>query len=502
MTVQAFFNSLVDLRPINSARREPLGRGPTNSVDEDGAAAVPCQPAAGETPLAPDTRHVQQITIALESNPPRTRWACRSHLFLAPLFVALLTVACQAPPPRLAQAPQPAWRSFDARVATMRSQIPAVTASAEAAATRLLAHPEALLNVPYWEQTGFSEEMINRSGGLPHTYPTGAPGRSPATPNDVVLLTVRSWETDGAAIGKALATARTNGWLTILIASRAGAPNDLPIDFFIDSGAPSGDADHGRINALANVTLGWMWCCEYVAAMTRHGRIPAVLVSAGLPEADAHNNPIQTPTGRHWTGPCPTAVPSGKLAEVYLQRVERLLGDVASPRIQRQLSGAADLVAERMAAGDTVGASGIGHLVIFELLEKDTQAPWKGFQTVNLLRTAIKENLKQGDLLFWVGYMGINSRYDDYAWHINEVGPDVITCFAPQQQTDYGAVSNVVAHIDMQWDWGDAEVPLPCPPGKMAPVSGVNAVLLYRMLDDEVAERLRRAGRHPEPPAR
>ena len=69
------------------------------------------------------------------------------------------------------------------------------------------------------------------------------------------------------------------------------------------------------------------------------------------------------------------------------------------------------------------------------------------------------------------------------------MNPDIITTYAPCEQS-YGTVSNVLAHIDQSWVLGDAEVPLPCPPGKMAPVSGINGVLLFRMLDDEVAKRL------------
>ena len=45
--------------------------------------------------------------------------------------------------------------------------------------------------------------------------------------------------------------------------------------------------------------------------------------------------------------------------------------------------------------------SGVGHVTIFELLEKDRKAPWKSFQAVNLEKTAFKDNLKRGDLLFF-----------------------------------------------------------------------------------------------------
>jgi uncharacterized phosphosugar-binding protein len=386
---------------------------------------------------------------------------------------------------------QPSLREYAARAPLMRKQIPAVVKSAQAAAERILAHPDALIDVPYWEQAGFSEEMINRAGGLALAYPAGASGITAATKYDVVLLAVRSWEKDGATIRKKSLEAHTKGSLVTLIASKEGRPDDVPFDYFIDNGAPSGAAEHGKINALVNVALGWMWCCEYVSAMTRHGKIPGVLLSIALPGADEYDAKIQSPEGRHWVGDCGTPIPAGRLSELYLKRVQQLIVDLRSRERQEQIQRAADIVASRMKAGGTVGVSTVGHVTIFELLEKDMKAPWKRFQAVNLEKTAFKENLKRGDLLLWVGYMGINSKYADFARYINEPGADVITCYSPQKES-YGTVSNVVAHIDQSWAWGDAEVPLPCPPGKMAPISGINGVLIFRMLDDEVSARLGR----------
>jgi hypothetical protein len=61
----------------------------------------------------------------------------------------------------------------------------------------MIAHPEALLDVPYWEQMSVCEELMNRAGGLAHAYPTLYWGRVP-TKYDVVLLTVGSWEAQSA----------------------------------------------------------------------------------------------------------------------------------------------------------------------------------------------------------------------------------------------------------------------------------------------------------------
>jgi len=404
--------------------------------------------------------------------------------------VATLFSSCATAPRSEATYSQPALRDFAARVPTLRHEIATVTAAAQGSAERTMAHRDALLNVPYWEQVSFSEEMLNRAGGLAHAYPTGASGRNPPTSNDVVLLSVRSWEKEKDVVLRELAEFRANGWLTTVIASRAGCPAHLPADFFIDNGAPSGAAAQGRINVLANVTLGWMWCCEYVAAMTRKGKAPAVLLSVAMPGADEYDARIQTADGRHSIGDCDTAVPAGKLAGIYLDRIEELLADLSSRRRQRQLAQAAEVCAERMADGRTVGLSGVGH-VILEEVKMETKAPWKGFQAVGSARTAFKTNLKPGDLLVWIAYVGMNSKYDDYRKYIAEAKVDLVTSFAPDPVFAKGA-PRARAHIDQCWRLPDAEVPIPYQPGSMAPVSGVNAGLIVRMLDDEVAARLAR----------
>lgn len=111
-----------------------------------------------------------------------TRFFSRLSLLLA--LVAVQTAVL---------ATQPALRDYSARMRTFRAQIPAVVRSATHAAETMLTHPEALLNVPDYEQMGFRSELMNRSGGLAHVA-TGGWRRTP-TKHDVVLLSVRAWET-------------------------------------------------------------------------------------------------------------------------------------------------------------------------------------------------------------------------------------------------------------------------------------------------------------------
>jgi len=388
---------------------------------------------------------------------------------------------------------QPALNDYDARRVILQAQIPAVSASAQQAAETFLAHPEAQFVVPYWEQMSFAEEMINRSGGLALAGQAGDYGR--ASQYNFVLLSVRSWEAESKLVLQRIKQYHAKGWTVTVIGSKTGCPKGLGADFFLDNGAPSGKATLGRINVLANVTLGWMWCCEYGAAMSRQGKFPAVLQSICMPGGPEYDARVQTSQGRHSVVDSPTAIPAGELSVRYLQRVDKMMADLRSEHIQGQLTQAADIIAKRLADGRVVRIAGMGHVQIEDVMVEN-QSPMQGFRGVGMPDLTFKAHLNPGDLLVWMSYNGMNSLYDDYAKYIVEAKADLIPCFAPDPIWSQGTPPHL-AQIDQSWTMPDAEVAIPVFPNFMAPVSGINVTLLARMLDDEVAARLQ--GKHVKP---
>lgn len=387
---------------------------------------------------------------------------------------------------------QPALRDFADRLPHVRAQAPDVTAAAEASAHRVIENPQALLHVPYTELTGLGDELTNRAGGLANALPL-ASRRRHATDHDIVLLSVRAWDTDGDVMLEKLADYRERGWMITLIASEAGRPDDLEVDFFIDNGAPSGASEHGRVNVLINTALGWMWTCEYVSAMTRQGKLPGILISIGIPGGSAHDRRIQTREGRLQLSETDVAIPEGELALMYLGRLHRLVADLASPPRQRQIETAADITADYLDRERNVVVSGVGHLITGEQ-DKEYHSPFHGRHFAHVNRGRLEQDFNQGDLLIWIGYSGgVNSTYHDFASRITEAQLDVITCYTPDprlDEPDLGDIGEPRAHIDQSWAIGDTEVRMAVTPGHMAPISGINALLILRMLDDEVAQRL------------
>lgn len=416
----------------------------------------------------------------------------RLHRNLLPAALALLLA------PAVRAAAQPALEEFESRLPALRRQIPALVKSAEWAAAHNLQHTNAWVILPTTPgQKSFTAEFVSRAGGLSSAWLVDR-SRMKTNEPDVVLISVRSWEEADTNFPAMVAGYKAHGWTTVVFGSASGKPAGLRADYFLDNGAPSPARSHARINVPANIALGWMWCCEYGAAMSRKGKFPGILYSVAMPNAKDHNNPLQAKEGKATVSPCGKAIPAGELAEIYLERVEKLAADCKSGPIQAQIAKAAGVVAERMKTGGRVGITGMGHVILDEVFV-DTKAPWFPFRSVSGHdANPFSATMKPGEMMVYIAYAGMNSAYKDYGKLIREAGVDLITCYAPDPVWARD-VPPVKAHIDQCWKLPDAEVPIPIFPHVMAPVSGINAVLVLRMLDDEVAARL--PAPTPAPPA-
>ena len=408
----------------------------------------------------------------------------------APSAAAMAEVAVAPPPATLTR--------FVDRVSVSRRQLRRITAAAEAAAKRKADHPEALVNLTYSLQPAFGEDLLNRSGGLAGALPSDE-RQSLITDHDIVVFSIRSWQTNGEAGVKYLEHCRARGWLTILFASAAGRPENLDVDFFIDNGAAGGGEDEGPLNLIANVLNGWLWVCEYAAALTRHGKHPGFLQSITTPGSSGHNKIYQKKSTRHHIYPCDTSVPAVDLARIYLRRVDRLISDLSGPTTRTQIDKAADIIAHRLASGGKVVVSTSTHIMLNDIY-KNNQTPWKPVNTLRRMPEALAEHVNEGDLFFWLGFNGVSiwwypqggpSRmYIDYDTSLRQAKVDLITCFATDPLHPGNNGDGALAHIEQNWDFGDSVVPVPFPPGRIAPISGLYQALLYRMLDEVAAARL------------
>jgi len=362
-------------------------------------------------------------------------------------------------------------------------QIPPITVVAEDVVTYQMDHPEMLIRYawPLSTQLAFSDEFIARSGSLAnweYYHPAGGEQTS-----DIMIYAIRSWDEDAAEAAAALPQFRQHGYQIILIASSAGMPEGLPYDYFIDNGADTGTAEETRVNMLVNITICRYWQCEYVAACTRMlGAHPGVLMSAELPggpEFDAALVPI-------WAVyPTDADIPAGSLSEAFKTRLDWLVGQLGGP-VLAKINSAADIIASRMMTGQRVGLTSWNHAIPFEMYHA-MESPFFAFDCWNYT-TAFKDNMEPGELLVFFGYAGLTIPPDADSY-IGEAGVDLIPSFRPVLDPLKNA-PDALERLDQSWELGDAEVPVPFAPDKMAPMSVINGLLIMRMLDEAVNLRL------------
>ncbi|MCX5660482.1 MAG: hypothetical protein NTW19_12275 [Planctomycetota bacterium] len=429
-----------------------------------------------------------------------------ARLALVSLLASML-VACAAagPAPAQAQAQKqetpPAQRprllaEFDRRVDVARDQLALVEKAADAAAQRIVAHNDALINVPYAPQGTFAEEILNRAGGLAQALPPEERAKA-VTPNDVLLCSARCWEADGAKVRAMVEQGRKQGWLIVLFASRAGMPEDVNVDFLIDNGAKAGGKDEASMNAITNILNAWLWCCEYTSALTRAGKYPGVLQSILVPASKEHNAAIQSPQGRYFLGKAEKSIGKGQLAKAYLARVEKLQKSMAEPAMRESIEKAADVIGDRLKADGKVVVASCTHFLMGEVMAQPgikSRTPMLGIQAVWQSKVAFKNNVGPGGLILWFGYVGMSTPYEDYGGAIRAMGVPFVACCVPEPGTANDPADAAV-RIDLSWRPPDAEVELPFPPGRMAPVSGIEQGLTYRLLEEAVAARLAGAGK-------
>lgn len=411
------------------------------------------------------------------------------------LALILLVLLCVLPGCRRAerQSQRPAPRelpralaAFETRLAAIRRDLGPIERAADEAAERTATGSDALINVPYDEQPGFADELINRAGGLANALsPSDRPDAM--TPNDVALLSVRSWEADLETIRPAIEACRAKGSLIVMFASRAGMPEDLEVDHLIDNHAATGGSAEAADNAIANALNSWLWVCEYSAALTRRGKHPAVLVTIMLASGDAYDSRIQR-GNRAVLGDCDTPVPPGRLAREYLAEVDAMLRSMDGPHVRRQVEHAADVIARQLDAGRAVRVATITHILGHELFQ-DRRTAMQPFEARGNFEENLATNVKPGDVLVWLVYRGMSSAYRDYAGPIRGTGARLITSYA-RDPSEASQAPEAEAHIDQSWRSPDAVVSVPFPPGRIGPLSGINLALIYRWLEDEVAERV------------
>jgi len=391
---------------------------------------------------------------------------------------------------------------FELRMAAVAAELGQITTAAEEAAHRWHTQRPTYLTAKFGPEGSFASELTSRAGGLENMHSvTFRKLRKKVTDHDILLIGVRSWEQTTDYWRTVLKEHRRDGSMVIAFASDAGRPNDLPIDVLIDNHAPDGSAGHATVNVAVNVAAAWIWTCELTAALTRLGSHPPILRCGILPGGPEHNKTLDHGEFHadlvSWEAP----IEAGKLGNDYMQAVNEAVARLRSKKTRAQVDKAADLVAARIRQGHKIWASSFTHLLDGEML-RNNRAPITGllgYSSGNHNGKGFTEALGKNDIMIWFGEWTLNAGGRDYIKFIRDTGCDVIASYRrlkPDEKLLHGAPKadhkELLMTIDQDWPYDGAVVDIPFAPGKMAPITGVESVLLYRMIDQAIAKRVGR----------
>lgn len=431
--------------------------------------------------------------------------ACAPWMLVA--AISLIGAGCQSqqhrsdPPPDVASAatatgpPASAaagyLRWLDACLDQQRRQLDRISASADAAAAAFVDNERWSIGVI--GPRGFTGEAMGRAGGIIRIHSPRQIKSKRWRGVILVGLTDQTLDASLAAVG----TKQRQGCHIVVFgtpAQRVAADAaDLDYDAFIENGAAPHNglvqAADGRwlipTQDVANVAVLWTWTGEFIAALTRRGRMAPVYMAYAVPGGQAWRNRIGM-TKFHGPGLRIEPVGPGVLGGQFIDALGEDLR--ALERTQMQAIGRVAAQAHRLRhAGRGLYIFLHGHAIMAML--GGPHDP--GYFTVanrGWFKLADHILPQPGDLLFCVGFDQLfdGDFFDGLATRLRKRELQLAWSVAVNNpQHDYTLAENELL-IDQCWCFGDASVTVPGYPVRILPTSGVIAQAVVWMVNAEL----------------
>ncbi len=336
-----------------------------------------------------------------------------------------------------------------------REQMPAIMASAEGAAERVLAGGKLYAG---GSQGDFAAELIGRAGGLMCIQP----GDANAGVKDVVLYAARSSLTDDDRLQ--ISRMRQAGALVIIFASKS-ATADATIDCGAQRGLPLRINKICPMDSVINILNAWTWTGEFISACTRQGKMPVVWKSIHLDGGQERAAKYKGKTFHDDMEIDP--IKPGVLGAQYLQAMARSLSALRSEAPEAEHFAAAKL-REATPARSVLLLT--GHM--FPEHYKDVRAP-QPFGTMDRLDPNPATPPPPGQMLVVLGYQKAPQLAIDSA-HVNH---DVLLYASVQRGRDDKAP--FIRYVDPHFPMEDACVPIKGYDVPALPASGVMQAAIF-----------------------
>ncbi|MDQ3623476.1 MAG: hypothetical protein M3463_13465, partial [Verrucomicrobiota bacterium] len=375
------------------------------------------------------------------------------------------------------------------------ARLPEITQLAERLAERHLRG--GLLGFP-WIGATLEQELIGRSGGLINVgfeRSWKKDRTAEEKTNDAVIF---AWDDAPKPRDlKRLQDEKAKGRFVLGFGARTSpqlAEHAAACDAWIDSG--SGEDDRtielgggrraGRTNHFTNAVHGWLLTAEFVAALTRQGKMPPMFRSWTAEDGRAWSERYAGKTQFHDDLTVPP-VASGELGRRYLERIRYMLARLKNTELGN-LRTMADRIAAELREGRKTVVASAGHMVM-NYVGRFDDSLWAANHEVSPGADAQMksyEKTPEGALVLRLDTNGLHrSVHELFARKQQRVM--LITGENPRAEAAIPAGYDL--RVDPGIPFGDACVWLDGYPFPILPPSGVMQVAAYESINVEVHAR-------------
>lgn len=246
-------------------------------------------------------------------------------------------------------------------------------------------------------------------------------------------------------------------------------------------------------DSAAAIAAGWTWTAEFVAALTRRGKMPPMFLGYAVPGGRERQKRIGW-IRFHEQAPHPT--PRGKLGEAFLARM-RQDALLLARRELFDIRAAAALALAAGQAGRPTASFLHGHAILAHgrnLPHDPNYLPQINRDWFKLKRDT---RLTDGEFILAVGFdeMFRGRKYDQFAERARHAGAVLAWSFTDYKPAELARVGPGEVFIDQGWAFGDAVVPLAGYDVPMIPTSGVLSEAVLWMTTAEIAAHRHRDAR-------
>ncbi len=233
---------------------------------------------------------------------------------------------------------------------------------------------------------------------------------------------------------------------------------------------------------VASLLTLWVWTAEFVAASTREGNMPVMYQSYAIPGARERVENLKDVRFEAFT---PPPIGAGTLGRAFLHAARADL-DTFFHHEKDKIAEVAVRAFETKRAGHGLYAFLHGHAIVTQQLTFPSSPNFFTQLNHGWFEQKREITLTPGDFVFCVGYSVRfhNNEYKQWDDQARESGATLAWSFTDYEQEDIEAVKAAgEIWINQHWNYGDAVVEVPGLEFKLFPTSGLIAQAVLRLVE-------------------